>query len=115
MTGGTNIWLLYDGDCRFCRRKILFLKRWDRKNRLQCLDFRRSDLTAHRIHATPAELEARIHAVLPDGSIVTGMDAIRLAFKSIGIGWLAAPTGWPFLRPLFDALYQFIAQHRHRF
>lgn len=57
-------------------------------------------------------LEKSIHAVLADGRIVSGMDAIRAAYRAIGLGWLVAPTGWPLLRPFFDGLYSRVARNR---
>ncbi len=59
-----------------------------------------------------AQLEKQIHAILPDGSLVSRMDVIREAYRAIDLYWLIAPTGWPILRPLFDWLYDFVAKHR---
>mgnify|MGYP002177235838 CR=1 FL=1 len=60
------------------------------------------------------ELMGTIHGVLPDGRMVTGMEAFRRAYGAVGLGWLLAPTGWPILRPIFDATYRFFARHRLR-
>jgi len=53
-----------------------------------------------------------IHGIQPDGKILRGMDAIREAYRGTRWGWGLAITGWPLLRPLFDALYRWIARHR---
>jgi len=37
---------------------------------------------------------------------------LRLAYDAAGIGWVLRPTGWPMLRPLFDAGYRVFARHR---
>ena len=58
------------------------------------------------------ELEKQIHAILPDGTVINRMDVIRAAYKEVGLGWISAPTGWPILRPLFDALYGVVAKYR---
>jgi predicted DCC family thiol-disulfide oxidoreductase YuxK len=55
-----------------------------------------------------------IHAVLPDGSVVTGMEAFRRSYAAIGLGFLLAPTGLPLLRPLFDRAYDWFAKNRLR-
>ena len=56
----------------------------------------------------------RMHGVLPDGSVVEGMEAFRRAYAAVGLGWLLAPTGWPGLRWLFDAAYRLFARNRMR-
>lgn len=53
-----------------------------------------------------------IHAVMPDGDLVTGVEVFRRAYRAIGLGWIIAPTAWPVLRQLFDALYRVFAKLR---
>jgi len=62
----------------------------------------------------PAELMARIHAVLPDGSLVEGVEVFRRAYTAVGLGWTLAWTAWPGLRPLADAGYRWFARNRLR-
>lgn len=57
---------------------------------------------------------ARIHGVTGSGRVVEGMDVFRQAYRAVGWGWLLAPTGWPLLRPAFDALYRWFARNRLR-
>lgn len=67
-----------------------------------------------RYGATMDELMGQVHAVAPDGSMVTGMEVFRRAYRAIGLGWLLAPTGWPVLRPIADRLYRWFARVRPR-
>ncbi len=106
--------ILYDGECPICQEKKAFLEKRDRKKRLRFVDIRDPDFQPTETGRSFKELEARIHAVLPDGGLVAGMDAIRAAWRAIGLGWLVAPSGWPLLRPAFDALYTFVARNRHK-
>jgi predicted DCC family thiol-disulfide oxidoreductase YuxK len=53
-----------------------------------------------------------IHGVKPDGSLVTGMEVFRRAYAAVGWGWLWSPTGWPVLKPVFDAAYRWFAKRR---
>jgi len=57
---------------------------------------------------------ARIHGVLPDGSIVEGVEVFRRAYAAVGLGWLVAPTRWPGLRWLAEWSYQVFARNRLR-
>jgi predicted DCC family thiol-disulfide oxidoreductase YuxK len=69
---------------------------------------------AARYGATHAELMARIHGVLPDGTLVEGVEVFRRAYAAVGLGWLMAPTRWPLVRPLADAAYRWFARNRLR-
>ena len=62
--------------------------------------------------STPADLDAAIHAVRPDGTVVRGMAVLRLAYAAAGLGWLLRPTGFGPLRPAFDAAYRVFARNR---
>jgi predicted DCC family thiol-disulfide oxidoreductase YuxK len=115
MNDGNKLLLLYDGQCRFCRRKIRMLRRIDPHNRLTFCDLRKELPADIPLNLPLKELEKQIHAVFPDGTVAAGMEAVRAVFRQIGLGWLIAPTGWPGLRFIFDAVYRFIARNRHRF
>jgi predicted DCC family thiol-disulfide oxidoreductase YuxK len=52
--------------------------------------------------------------VLPDGTLVEGVEVFRRAYAAVGLGWLVAPTRWPLLRPLADAAYRWFARNRLR-
>lgn len=106
--------VLYDGECPICCRKVAFLQRRDRRRRIAYADIRAPGFDPAGTGVAFEVLEKKIHAVLPDGTVVSGMDAVRAAWQAIGLGWLAAPTGWPILKPLFDALYTWVAHNRLR-
>jgi predicted DCC family thiol-disulfide oxidoreductase YuxK len=57
-------------------------------------------------------MNAEIHAALPDGSLIKGVEVLRLAYGAVGLGWLLRPTAWAALRPIFDAGYLAFARHR---
>lgn len=104
--------IFYDGNCPLCCRKRDFLKQRDRNNKLLFSDIRDDRFQPEEIGVSFEELEKQIYALLKDGSIVKRMDVIREAYRELGMGWLIAPTGWPFFRPLFDALYLLVAKYR---
>lgn len=66
------------------------------------------------VGATREAMTARIHALTPEGQLLTGMGALRRASRVLGRGWLLAPTGWPLVRPVCDAGYRWLARHRYR-
>ena len=77
-------------------------------------DIAAPDFDAARYGTTQAALMARIHGVLPDGTLVEGVEVFRRVYAAVGLGWLVRPTGWPVLRPIFDAAYRWFARNRLR-
>jgi predicted DCC family thiol-disulfide oxidoreductase YuxK len=106
--------LLYDGDCPFCRRDVQWLLQQDRGGMLAAEDIVAIGFNAARYGLTQAQVMGALHAVLPDGRIVRGMEAIRQAYQTVGLGWLVAPTRLPIVRPVADMLYRLFAANRVR-
>ena len=59
-------------------------------------------------------LNAEIHAVRSDGTLIHGLRVLRLAYDEVGLGWVLRPTGFGPLRGLSDAGYRLFARHRQR-
>jgi predicted DCC family thiol-disulfide oxidoreductase YuxK len=111
---GWRLKLLYDGDCPFCRREVDWLARRDRAGAVALEDIAAPGFDAARYGLRQKQVEGVIHAQLPDGRLVTGMEVFRRLYAAVGLGWLMAPTGWPLLRPVFDWAYRVFARHRVR-
>lgn len=107
--------VLYDGDCPLCAREIRGLRRLDRRRgRLAFEDIAAPDFDAGRYGLDQDTVMARIHGVLPDGTVVEGLDLFRRAYEAVGLGWLLAPSRWPGTRRLFEAGYDWFARNRLR-
>jgi predicted DCC family thiol-disulfide oxidoreductase YuxK len=104
--------VLYDGDCPFCRLEVRWLGRWNGLGRLVFEDIADASFDPGPYGRTREELMAAIHGAYPDGRIVTGMEVFREAYRTVNLGFLLAPTGWPLLRPLFDRFYAWFARNR---
>lgn len=110
-----RVTLLIDGECPLCRREGAWLSRLDRgRGNLVLEDISGPGFDPDRYGRSMDELMGTMHAALPGGRLVTGMEAFRRAYRSVGLGWVLAPTGWPVLRPIFDRLYGVFARHRLR-
>lgn len=108
-----NIRVLIDGACPLCRSEAALLRRLDRqRGRLVLEDIAGPGFTPASVNRSMDELMGTIHGVLPDGTIVTGMEVFRRAYAAVGLGWLLAPTAWRGLRPLFDRAYRWFARNR---
>jgi len=104
--------LLYDGDCPFCRREVAWLKRRDGAGRLAVEDIAALGFDPGRYGLSRDEVNRLLHGVRPDGIVLKGMDAVREAYRAVGLGWLLAPTRLPLLRTLSDGMYRLFARNR---
>jgi predicted DCC family thiol-disulfide oxidoreductase YuxK len=108
------ITLLYDGACPVCIHEMTRLSRFDRKRRLRFVDISADDFDETRHAATRDEMMTLMHAELPDGRMLKGVDALSAAYAAVGLGWLWVPLRTRLLRPYADALYARLARHRMR-
>jgi predicted DCC family thiol-disulfide oxidoreductase YuxK len=114
MTSSWKIELLYDGQCPLCLREVNFLTRKDAGRGIVAfvdiadLDY---DPSAHG-GVEFAEAMGRIHAVLPDGTVVRDVEVFRRVYEALGMGWVYAATKWPIVRSIADKLYDLWASWR---
>lgn len=107
--------LLYDGACPVCNLEMDNLKARNTVGKLKFVDISTPFFDTTPYSATLTEMNGLIHAVRPDGQLVVGVEVFRLAYSAVGLGHLTAPTGWPVLRPVFDAAYAVFARNRYGF
>ena len=104
--------VFYDASCPVCALEMDQLRARDADGKLVLVDMSAPGFDAACHGFAHADLDAAIHAVRPDGSIVRGMPVLRLAYAAAGLGWLLRPTAVGPLRPVFDAAYRVFARHR---
>ena len=110
-----QIRVLYDGDCPLCAREIRFLEKRDRgRGRIRFEDIADASFDPGAYGLDADQVMARIHGVLPDGSVIEGVEVFRRAYAAVGLGWLMAPTRWPGLRRLAELAYRIFARNRLR-
>jgi predicted DCC family thiol-disulfide oxidoreductase YuxK len=107
--------ILIDGDCPLCAREAAFLRRLDAgRGRLELIDIAGENFDAARFGRSHETLMARIHGVLPDGSVIEGVEVFRRGYAAVGRGWVLSWTRLPGLRLLADAGYRWFARNRLR-
>jgi predicted DCC family thiol-disulfide oxidoreductase YuxK len=110
-----QIEVLVDGDCPLCSREMAFLARRDAgRGRIRFTDIARPGFDPAAYGLDAERVMARIHGVLPDGTVIEGVEVFRRAYAAVGLGWLLAPTRWPGLRRLADLAYRVFARNRLR-
>lgn len=112
MTQSYPLTLLYDAACPVCALEMDHLRSRNGAGRLVFVDISQPGFDAGRYGASLAAMDAQIHGVRPDGSLVRGMEVLRLAYAAVGLGWVLRATGAAPLRPLFDLGYRLFARHR---
>ncbi|MEP7294783.1 MAG: DUF393 domain-containing protein [Burkholderiales bacterium] len=106
--------LLYDAQCPVCSLEMDHLRERCTDGRLCFVDISQPGFDAAPYGVTLAAVDAEIHGIRPDGTVIRGVEVLRLAYAAAGLGWVMRPTGWAPLRPLFDAGYRVFARHRRR-
>lgn len=109
-----QIKLLYDGECPLCVREVNFLQKRDAGRGLVAFVDIADD------HYNPEEngsvdfetAMGRIHAVLPDGTVIKNVEVFRQVYEVLGIGWVYAATKWPIIGSVVDWLYELWADRR---
>lgn len=107
--------ILIDYDCPLCRSEASVLKRLDRgRGRLIMENISDSHFDPQQYGTTLDAVMGSIHGVMPDGTLVQGVEVFRQAYSAVGWGWLVAPTAWPGVRWITDAGYRWFARNRLR-
>ncbi len=110
-----TITILFDGACPLCKREVRALERLDGgRGRIAFEDIAATGFQPSAYGLDRETVNLRIHARLGNGRVIEGMEVFRQAYAAVGLGWLMAPTGWPLLKPVFDAFYRWFARNRHR-
>jgi predicted DCC family thiol-disulfide oxidoreductase YuxK len=106
--------LLYDGKCPFCRREVNWLRRRDRHGAIEFEDIFGPGFDPGRYGLTQEQVNGHLHGILPEGRVVSRVDAIREAYRAVGLGWLVWPIRLPVVRWLLDFLYEHFSRNRYR-
>ena len=113
MTAEHALTLLYDGGCPLCVREVEFLRRKDQGQRMQFVDINAADYCPETWSGiTYRQAMARIHAIDAEGTVLKDVAVFRAAYRLIGLGWIYAPTKWPLIGPVIDAVYTVWARYR---
>ena len=106
--------VFFDGHCPICRREMGSIRRLDRRHRIRFTDIAAPGFDAGATGVTWAILMDRIHARLPDGRMIEGVEVFRRIYAALGFGPLVALTRLPGIRQMLDLAYRWFARNRLR-
>ncbi len=100
--------VLWDGDCGFCKRSVLWLLSHDRYGHLEA----QSNQTADISDELRAACQKAVHVVKNDGEILRGGRAVLFCGTQTRWHQLARIALWPMFLPFVEVGYAFIAKNR---
>jgi len=75
--------ILYDADCGLCRVSVALLLRWDRHRSFEAVALQSDRAAALLADMDEAERMASFHAVVADGSVLSGSDAVPAVLSAL--------------------------------
>ena len=109
-----EIKLLYDGECPLCVREVNFLQKRDAgRNLVAFVDIADDDYNPEENGGVDFETAmGRIHAVLPDGTVIKNVEVFRRVYEALGMGWVYAITKLPIIGAIANLIYGIWAEWR---
>ncbi|MBX4145517.1 DUF393 domain-containing protein, partial [Ralstonia pickettii] len=105
--------LYFDGRCPLCVAQIRRLGARDAQQRLAFVDIAGPGFDPVPLGVGLPALNRELHARLPDGRMLTGVDGILAAHALTGRGWLVRLLRVPVVRGVLAPLYRRVARNRH--
>lgn len=106
--------VFYDGDCPLCLREVNLIRSRDREGRILFTNIAAQEFSAEARGFSEQQLMSEIHALLPDGTHLVGVEVFRRMYELIGFGSLVSMTRLWGVRQGLDSVYQLWAKNRLR-
>jgi predicted DCC family thiol-disulfide oxidoreductase YuxK len=106
--------LFYDGECPLCSREVAWIRRLDKSNRVVLTDIAATGFDPAELGVAQADLMAKIHARLPSGELISGVEVFNRTYEALGLTRLAKIARWRGVAPLLDRAYELFAKNRLR-
>lgn len=109
-----TIKMLYDGDCPLCMREVNMLRERNKAyGTIKFVDISADNYLAEENFGIDfATAMARIHAILPDGTILQDIAAFQRLYEEVGLGWVYSFTKIKPVARIADAVYSVWAKYR---
>lgn len=105
--------IYFDGACPLCSREIAHYRKKDTAGRLRYVDIASPSFDAAAYGLDKDRVKKVMHVRLPDGKMVTGVDAFIAIWSELpGYGALAKLAHLPLVNPLLHVGYHIFAALR---
>jgi predicted DCC family thiol-disulfide oxidoreductase YuxK len=95
--------------------EVEFLKKRDIDKKIRFTDISAPDYDpSQHGNVQFADGMRKLRAVLPDNTVITGVEVFRQTYEAIGLGWVFQLTSIPLVGKLADGLYDVWAENRLR-
>ncbi|MBN3836549.1 DUF393 domain-containing protein [Burkholderia sp. Ac-20344] len=111
--GSTELVLYFDGRCPLCVAEIKRLAARDARQQLAFVDIAEPGFDPAPLGVDLSALNRELHARLPDGRVLTGVDSILAAHALTGRRWLVRLLRVPAVRGALAPLCRRFARNRH--
>ena len=110
---GGRLLVCYDGLCPLCTREVKMIAKRDTREAIQFVDISAPDFSASSFSDQPlSELMAEIHARLPDGTLIRGVEVFRQMYERIGFSAVVGFSRVFGVRHALDVTYKVWAKNR---
>lgn len=100
--------VLWDGECGFCRRCVVWLRKHDRFGSLEFCPFQEADLSPQLREACSDAM----HVIKSDGEIIRAGRAAMFCGRFTRWNRLARIGEWPVFLPFVELGYKIVAANR---
>lgn len=109
-----DVEVFFDGECPLCSREIAMLRRLDRRARIRFTDIASPAFDPAPVGVSMQTLMDRIHARLPNGELIEGVEVFRRLYAAVGFGFFVAISRLPIVSALLELAYRVFAKNRLR-
>jgi len=110
LSGQSSKWkvnMLYDSECPLCMHEIRFLEARNKAGLVKFTDISHPDYNpGENGSVSYEEGMKRIHAVMEDGQVISGVEVFRKVYETVGLGWVWAVTQIPGIAWLAEGGYR---------
>eukprot|EP00121_Abeoforma_whisleri_P014555 Awhi_evm1s13421 len=111
--------MLYDSDCPLCMHEVRTLAKLSKKKGDPILftDIARRDYNPSDFKNGNVSYETgmkRIHGVLANGEVVSGVKCFQKIYTEVGLGWIFYVCQYPVIYNVLEKAYDFWAKYRMR-
>lgn len=110
-------WLVYDGQCPFCRAAVRLLRAMDWLRRIRPMDLhtQAAEVAGRAPDLTREQMMEAMQLITPDGRVYPGFFGFRQAAWLLPALWPTVPLWYlPGLPRLGPAVYAWIARRRYK-